>query len=174
MARYSLTVSARMILWPRKCACCGEMADSQWRATATRRTGKRVVRTTSHSWDVPCCSQCLSHIQSYRTTRSFANVSVILVLFGLALIAYSWGSESARAVVPLVILFAGALVALLIGMRRGALAKMRSTCASLDAPIEYLGWNGTFHSFVFSNRAYVGEFQAANHTKAMTDVQQVG
>lgn len=54
-----IEISARLITWPRMCACC--LGDAEDCYTAEARRAKSYgadVRT----WDVPCCDACLDHV----------------------------------------------------------------------------------------------------------------
>ncbi len=60
----TVRVSARILNWPDRCACCLGPADAEFDACSTRRTGVRVVRTTTKGWAVPYCSGCLDHVDA--------------------------------------------------------------------------------------------------------------
>jgi len=76
-SRYRFQISARLLHWPRQCACCRGAADAEMRAAATRTRGKRVVHTTTRWWTIPYCSRCVGHIRKYRLVQN--NVAAIEV-----------------------------------------------------------------------------------------------
>lgn len=87
---------------------------------------------------------------------SLRNISIVIAVLGLILAGVCFQSEQEWGFALLGIFVAVGMFLLFVMMRRRALSRMRDSCASADAPVEYLGWNGTFHHLVFSNQAYVG------------------
>jgi hypothetical protein len=75
-----IEISARLIRWPPVCACCLGRSNDVLRATSTRVTGKRVVRTDSRSWNVPYCSACLDHIDAEQHAHSISGSGAITVM----------------------------------------------------------------------------------------------
>ena len=53
-------VSARLLYWPKKCACCGGPEQQSRKATCTRLDSRNRLR--SRSWAVPYCSACAAAI----------------------------------------------------------------------------------------------------------------
>lgn len=77
-------ISARLIHWPQQCACCFGPFNDYYRATYTRVTGKKVIRTDSRWWDVPYCSECLDHLDAHARAKSISSASAYSVLvFGI-------------------------------------------------------------------------------------------
>jgi hypothetical protein len=48
-----------------------------------------------------------------------------------------------------------------------------SECASPGPAVEYSGWYGTVHDFVFSNQQYLDAFVALNRQKRMSDIREI-
>jgi hypothetical protein len=53
------------------------------------------------------------------------------------------------------------------------LANLRPSCSARTAPIRYVEWHGTFHTFVFASHQYLQAFVEANERKTMSDVRAV-
>ncbi len=79
-------ISARIIRWPQKCACCLGRANDVYQTTHIRRTGKKVIHTNMRQWEVPYCSACLDHMdaEDRANTISSAGAQIVLV-FGIIL-----------------------------------------------------------------------------------------
>jgi hypothetical protein len=54
-----------------------------------------------------------------------------------------------------------------------AVSKTRDCCAAPGEAVQYLGWYGTVHEFLFSNRQYIQDFVQANGRKTMSDIRQL-
>ena len=86
-------ISARLIRWPEQCACCLGRANEVYRATYTRVTGKKVIRTDSRWWDVPYCSSCLGHVDAASRAKAITatgayTVLALGILLGLVVAAF--------------------------------------------------------------------------------------
>ncbi len=73
-------VSARLIRWPDRCACCLGRANTVHETTHTRVTGKKVIRTDSRSWQVPYCTNCLDHVDAASKAKSITTAGAYSVL----------------------------------------------------------------------------------------------
>lgn len=169
VTHYRLQVSAKILSWPRNCVCCMEEANAQFRAAASRTTGKRVQHTTTSWWDIPYCHACLAHKAKF---DSAPWAFVPLALLGIVVwIAVSVAAENQGIGVLL-----GLPIALLgIWPYRKALQNARSSlrpsCTAEKAAVQYVSWHGSFHTFTFTSRAYLDRFVAANGRKTMSDIQ---
>lgn len=168
---YQFQISARILSWPRKCACCGETADSNVRAAASRTTGKRVQRTTTSWWEVSYCTACLAHKASYEA-------SVWWLWAGLAGGILAWffvGQTSSSGTAGFLAGVAVAVASLwpYDKAKAAAKAQMKYSCCTPKAAVRYLEWHGTFHTFVFESKSYTNEFLAANGRKTQSDVREV-
>lgn len=90
---HPVQLSAHLITWPGRCACCYEPSDAQLRVSYTRTTGVRVVHNDTRSWDVPYCSTCLQHIQLYNGANGlhvFGGLAALIGSAGVGLFYKSW------------------------------------------------------------------------------------
>ena len=117
-----VAISAREIIIPRVCACCGGAAETTVDAAATRVSGRRVVRTTTKAWSFPYCNRCAHHVHLSREP-SFG------VIFFLTLVT------------------CGIYLYLAFRKREQARAATMAPCSSVEASAAYLGWHGTVHAF---------------------------
>lgn len=82
---FSLQISANILSWPRMCACCGDVADTYFRAATSHTKGKRVQHTTTKWWEVPWCSGCAQHSRWF--TLSQKALAFVFVVGGVSLVA---------------------------------------------------------------------------------------
>lgn len=168
---YQLQVSAKILSWPRQCACCGGEASGELQATASRTTGKRVQRTTTSWWHVPYCTSCLNHKAAYDEASKWSGRGVGAGLGAWLLFGWLTGSGWFGLAICVVL---GVLGIWYEGKAKGEARRlMCETCAAPSSAVRYIEWHGTFHTFVFENRAYLESFIAANARKTMSDVRQV-
>lgn len=169
--RHWLQVSAKILTWPRQCACCGGTADSEMRVSASKSKGKRVVTTTTSWWTVPHCSRCVGHINKYATGKSLLVwgivLAIIVAVLGLFVSQIMWLGALLG-----VGIFIGFIV-LAQKVKAEAVAMTTTSCACADKAVEYVTWHGTVHEFIFSNEEYVKAFTVANRSKTMSDIRRV-
>lgn len=107
-------ISARIIRWPKQCACCFRSADTFVSIAFSRIRGTEVIRTTTKSWNVPYCKRCLEHIRLSNELSDFSQSNSIvhgsLVIGGVGIIT------------SLVLFFHGTLISDELGIRRGLLS----------------------------------------------------
>jgi hypothetical protein len=167
---YQIQVSARILSWPRVCACCCGPADTVKRAAASRTTGKRVQHTKTSWWEVPYCTSCLTHEATFRraTTVLVGGVAAMALIFVIA-------SVHDAAIIGWLLVFAAAASAVWgnRALSRRARSEMRPGCSATTGAVAYAGWYGTFHTFVFASSEYLDAFTAANARKTMSDVRRV-
>jgi hypothetical protein len=168
---FLLQVSANILNWPRMCACCGEVADTLFRAAASHTKGKRVQHTTTKWWEVPWCGRCAEHSRWFSLSQ---NVLTFGLVAGGAAILFAAVSEANRiiAIVIGVLLFASTTWAFRAATGRARLLT-RTSCAATMVPVRYTDWHGTFHTFTFESRGYLEAFITANNRKTMSDVREV-
>ena len=168
---YRFQISARILSWPRKCACCGDAPDSHFRAAASRTTGKRVQRTTTSSWEIPYCSACLAHKAAYEA-------AVLWLWGGVAAGIGAWISasqalSSGQAGFVIGVVVFGASLWPYRKAQTAARAQMKTTCCTPVAAVRYLEWYGSLHTFEFESQTYTNEFLAANNKKTQSDVKKI-
>ena len=158
-------VSARLLNFPAVCCCCGISEPStHYCATATRTTGKRVVRTDSRSWNFPLCSHCSEWMRRQHVAN--ANRSLFVALIVLAFLGLVFGI----ALPPVVLLgiVCGAISPFIFKRWRrnqAAADKIKLQPHCVTEPVVYSGWNGATHTFYFSCSAFTQQFCIANAQK---------
>lgn len=168
---YQLQVSAKILSWPRQCACCGGQANSELRAAASRTTGKRVQHTTTSWWHVPYCSSCLHHKAAYDGASKWSGWGLGGGVGAWVVLGWLTGSGWFGFIVAVALAAAGFWYQ---GKAQEEARKlMCATCAAPSDAVRYIGWHGTFHTFVFDSKGYLEDFVAANSRKTMSDVRQV-
>lgn len=172
---YRFDISARNLTWPAACACCLGRSDSHLRSSVSVSKGKRVVRTTTRSWDIPYCSTCLTH---YRTHAGASKWPILGAVAGL--IAGGWLAMQApqhQAQMAMGAIAFGALLGLSMipyfAARSRARQQMGSACACPGSAVTYLGWYGSDQSFQFENKNYLDRFLDLNSRKRRTLINQV-
>lgn len=174
MAVYRVSVSARLIDFPARCACCGDPHDRCVRATADR-SGE------SRGWPVPYCDRCLRHHEAgpvlreaterARSATVWLTVCALLSLASVALAAVS------PCGVPLLVtcLVLAGIFWLLRRSRvswrdevgRELTRTFRRGCACEGPAVRYEGWSGSVHTFRFSSEAYAADFERLNLAKVV-------
>jgi hypothetical protein len=167
---YSFQVSAKILHWPRACACCFGTADTERRAAASRTTGKRVQRTTTMWWDIPYCSPCIRHAKAFALAPRLllAGLAAAPVL-ALLLVAANYVSLAYFVAILSCVLGIWSFFA----VRGQARLSQSPTCASKHQAVRYVDWYGTMHTFVFANQHFLRAFMELNERKTMSDVRQV-
>lgn len=79
MARH-IKVSARLISWPKICACCGRSSETELEASFTRTSGKKVIKHDRRSWGVPYCHACALHVNLSVIGRALGSFGVVVTL----------------------------------------------------------------------------------------------
>lgn len=168
---YQFQISAKILSWPRKCACCGDVPDSHLRAGASKTTGKRVINTRTSWWGVPYCTGCLAHKDAYDSANGWIGGGAAAGIALWCLIGFGMGSGLIGFVVGSAVVVAGYRQC---GQAREASrTKMKPSCCSQSAAVRYLDWHGTFHTFEFESDSYLDEFLAINGRKTRSDVRKV-
>ena len=125
-----IDVSAKQLVMPVVCACCGARSETTQRVIATRVEGKRVIRTKTSWWDIPYCGACCAHDRE-------------------------WPAASALGILILTAFTCGIYLYFYFQRRQRALAMCTASCARPQRAIAYLGWHGTVHRFDKIGRAHV-------------------
>lgn len=168
MSRYRFQISARIPTWPRTCACCGRQSDTTMRASACKSKGTRAVTTTTSWWEIPHCSQCVQHIREHQKAAELDTLA-----WGLAVVSLVAVSFLAKSLAVGIAFAVGAIIlCATLSHRAKNTASSLTTheCCSVGPAVEYVGWYGTCHEFMFSNQAYLDAFLSANRRKTQSDV----
>lgn len=168
---YRFQISANLLTWPRKCACCGDSADNHLKASASRTTGKRVRTTKTSWWEIPYCSSCLKHKASFESAGSWL---VAGFLFGIV----TWYFAASASNSGLIGFIAGMILLLLSFWPyrqavKVAKLKMKPECCSPGSAVRYIEWHGTMHTFVFESKSYLDSFLSSNSGKKRSDIKEI-
>lgn len=168
---YQFQISAKILSWPRKCACCGDIPDSHLRAGASKTTGKRVVNTKTSWWEVPYCAVCLAHKGAYDSASGWVSGGTAVGFAVWCLIGFGMGNGRIGFLVGSAVIATGYWRC--SQAREASRLKMKPSCCAPSAAVKYLDWHGTFHTFVFESESYLDEFLAVNGRKTRSDVRKV-
>ena len=168
---WTITIAAQKLDFPAKCACCLAATDGSLKCSASVSKGKRVVRTTTKSWDVPYCRRCLAHRRQHVGAGNW-----FLAAFGVG------GGVALGGVLidegPLLLLVGLAIATLAaargFALRNAARAGMSRDCAVPGSAAAYLGWHGSEQSFAFARQDYVDAFRDLNGRKRQSAVGRGG
>lgn len=188
-------VSARVLKWPPFCVCCCAPADHAREVAYVRRVGVQVIHLESKSWDVPYCHRCADHQKANWIARQAqgqhdsASANRLLFLLGVV-VAIGGAVFSACGLLAtqepgmfLFIVMCSVFSACCgIGLwynhqrlpeleraktkaSRRARELLLDDCATEEDAVEYLGWDGTIHTFHFRSVRYAALFRQANASK---------
>lgn len=62
-------VSAKILLWPQKCACCLGESETELQVIAPRLAAKKGKEENARIWGVPYCIACLAHVENQTSER---------------------------------------------------------------------------------------------------------
>src|SRR5262249_22120958 len=81
---YVVKVSARILPLPHLFFLCGRAnGPREYRASATRTTGKKVIKTDTRTWAFPICGSCLGWIAVQRLATMLCWLFFGLLLLGI-------------------------------------------------------------------------------------------
>ena len=155
-------VSGRQFTFPPICACCGNPANTNFTVSATKTTGKKVVKTSTNTWDFPYCAHCISHINAAKNASSMSTLvgvgSVLLALFFCYSVAMWFGTF---------VFIAGIVGAVVLHSKLMAQAKAMSNaqCACIKEAVAFLDWDGARQVFEITSPNYALAFMVANSRK---------
>ena len=165
---HRVQVSARLLHWPQQCACCGGPSHTSLTAGHTRVSGKRVIRTSTRSWDVPYCSDCRQHV---RLAQAAWGPLIGGSIGGIFLFLVGMGTGDTIGFLASSLL-AGGVVWASVRSWRSQMARAVSLqgglCCSLGPAVIYHGWYGRVHTFTFYSRAFIDAFRRLNASKVLT------
>src|SRR5689334_6738474 len=128
-----ISLSAKQLVMPPVCACCGGASTTSVPVSATRVRGKRVIRTTTSTWNFPFCGRCCEHDRA-------------------------WPKASALEVLVLTILTLGIYLYFYVKGRQRAMALRAPRCAMPCRAVAYLGWHGTVHELEVASEEFARAF----------------
>lgn len=155
-------LSGYRFVFPDKCACCGNHADAEFAASASRSSGKRVVHTKTNVWKFPYCGRCIGHVKSAEGANALA---LILGILSFALgISLGFAVNSAIGFVIGVFAIVGTSLLYKHQMAQ-ALGQCVPQCVCVRRAVSYLGWHGTLHQFEVCSPHFARDFMVANQNK---------
>ncbi len=163
-------VSGYKFTFPYQCACCGSAPQTTLTASASRSTGKRVVHTSSKSWDFPYCAGCIEHVRTARQagkTRDYsigASVLGTIALFFSPLYFYS-----------IIVAIVGIPIGFYVYKKQMVSARCMCglACVAVQSAVTYYGWQGTCHMFDIASPSYALVFMVANQSKLVNVTPKV-
>lgn len=155
-------VSGKQFIFPVKCACCGGTADAELSTSASKATGRRVIRTKTNEWDIPYCDECVRHVNLAEGTASLTIMFCVISVLGAGVLWYFTSITVGIGFGILVLIATSVFYKKFTGQ---AQKKCTSSCACVTKSIVYLGWHGSTHRFSILSEPYAVEFMNANRQK---------
>ena len=154
-------------MFPRACACCGDLDETDLSVSSTRQTGVRVVRSDTRSWGIPYCHQCVAHATTWpHSPISFWTLLVLGAILGGSL-GVIWGWKLGSGIFAAVALPLLAVRFHEIRKQNQALALTKPTCCCVGPAVTYLGWDGSVHSFWVVSEDYTAMLAQNNAGKVL-------
>lgn len=159
-----VSVSAQKISIPRQCACCGKEPDTELTVSASKATGKRVVKTRTNSWDFPYCSRCLQHARVVESQNYFVLLGIAA---GIVLLLALYQTPALGFLALLVCFVAAILIQQKRNRKRQEKLKelVSASCATSTYAVKYLGWQGSIQHFDFASKDFAAQFMRSNLAK---------
>jgi len=156
-----IDVSGQRFIFPNECACCGSTADAQITVSASKQKGKRVIHTTTNTWNIPYCGNCLHHVNAASKASSVAQALVWVSFIGGVLMCF------ANLYVGIGFCLIGLIGTFVIhnNLMTQARAICTHECACVQRAMTYLGWHGTLHQFEIIPQRFAKAFMIANQNK---------
>jgi hypothetical protein len=158
-----IDLSGHKFTFPQQCACCGAAPQTTLSASATKKTGKRVVHTDTKSWAFPYCSKCTWHVRAAANARTMAWIISVGSLVVAAYLAF--GSDQIGIGLVVAAIGIGSAIWLYNVLMSKAKMMCCATCAAVKTAVGYYGWQGACHMFEVVSSAYALAFMLANQTK---------
>jgi hypothetical protein len=129
--------------------------------SASRTTGKRVVRTKTNTWTFPYCAKCVEHVNAWNAAGAGGMIAVAIIL--------ALGSLLVHPILSLAIGVGGIWLAVSTSRKRkdGVRAMLYPECTSAQRAVDYLGWSGTVETFDIRSERYALRFVRDNAGKAV-------
>lgn len=94
-----VSVSARVVTTPRKCACCGAEPVRDVDAVAVRRTrGRKTFYFRSSAYGFPYCRKCLAHVVGWPKPWGAVDYTLIMMTAGIWALLRALADAIAKAV----------------------------------------------------------------------------
>jgi hypothetical protein len=156
-------LSGQKFVFPQNCACCGGPPETTFTASASRSRGKKVVHTTTKSWEFPYCKKCCEHVAAAKGAVAATTFIVLAAVIVALYVAIAWEQGAIG-----LLLGAGGL-ACSGGINSRLMSKAKALCSAgcvtVKPAVSYLGWQGSCHMFGINSPAYARAFMLANQNK---------
>lgn len=156
-------VSGRQFIFPSLCACCGTHSETSFTVSASKSTGKKKVRTETHTWDFPYCTCCIKHVNA---ESSAASLSCLIVIATVIVVGYLivninifWLS------IFLSVGIIAAAIWIISKLYAQAQLMRNANCCCLSKAVDFLSWDGTHQIFEITSHKYALAFMIANKQK---------
>ncbi len=154
-------VSARMIAFPKTCACCGGHADAQLAVTASRTRGKRVVRTETRGWHFPYCESCIAHVRAWSAANGNEVIALGVVIAIVVGAAAHWAAGVGVGLLSLI----PAAIYSSVKRKHIRAAQCAPGCCEAKPAVAYIGWDGSVQSFEITSPTFAATFMQINQRK---------
>lgn len=159
-------ISARIISFPRRCACCMGASEIERPARMSKSRGKRVVRTETRTWNIPYCLSCSGHASTWETGTTLG--WIVFAVAAVVTVAAMFNGSSRESQATLIV---GSIVSVSAGVGTAIFFKgmatltKKSSCALAGPAVHFVGWDGSVQVFDIAPKRYALEVMAANATK---------
>lgn len=155
-------VSGHQFVFPPTCACCNDKADTELTVSARKSTGKRVIHTSTNTWDIPYCDHCVEHVKA---AEAAVTLAWALGVLSIAASGVLWYSVTPFLGIPVGVIGLVGAVLLYNKLMGGARAVCGADCVCVEKAVKYLGWHGPLHKFNIASLDYALAFMVANQKK---------
>lgn len=152
-------LSGKRFVFGRNCVCCGAPAETELAVSATRTTGKRVVRTRTNTWMFPYCQSCVAHVAAWDSAGGCGVIAFALIV---GTVLSFW-----HLLVGVAVAGIGIALAVRDASKKRAAAKALCgpACTSAQRAVTYEGWSGTVETFEIASEQYAVQFMLGNRAK---------
>ena len=170
---YVVQVSARLLHFPRLCCGCGSPGPSEgYGASATRTSGKKVVKTDTRTWTFPICGDCLEWIAIQGSANTLRGLFIGLLVCSVTGVMI--GFASIREPVGILFLLCGVALGGISPFAYKGWRRKQSLADGIKPdpdcslkPVVYVEWSGSVHTFRFANLVFCEQFERANAKKLL-------
>lgn len=157
-----IEASGYKLEFPQACACCGCSADTAVTVSASKSSGRKVVRTKTNTWDFPYCRRCVKHVRIMRIARIVAltTAAAALIAGGIYYLRIA-----PRLGILLAITGVSASILIFVSLKAYAVSVMKVNCVCVGAAVRFLDWHGTQQAFEIVSPQYALGFMMANQRK---------
>jgi|SRR5579884_732051 len=155
-------ISGHKFVFPHQCACCSAMPQTTLTASASKSTGKRVIHTTSKSWDFPYCIHCVNHVRVANTATVTTTCTIVVTLIAASYLFFL-GALAFGLILGIAGIVGGIFTYNLLMTEAKKMCGPNCTC--VQSAVRYIGWYGSCHMFEIASSGYALAFMVANRNK---------